>query len=96
MKIHFPKISLTPVLNDFKNFTFAEFIKERYYLHFGVCALITAFSTYPLAVGFFVTVFAVFREVYLPQKNKDIPFSWADIRWTYYGCVFTFLIKLFL
>jgi hypothetical protein len=46
-----------------------------------------------LAVGFFVTVLAVFREWYYATKNKDIPFDWADIRWTAYGSVFTFLIK---
>jgi hypothetical protein len=93
MKFKFVKLDLTAVVNDFKEFTFAKFYSERYYLHFGVNALICAFAFYPLAVGFFVTVLAVFREWYYATKNKDIPFDWADIRWTAYGSIFTFLIK---
>ena len=61
MKLRFVKLDFIPIVNDFKEFTLAKFISERYYLHFGISALICAFAFYPLAVGFFVTVLAVFR-----------------------------------
>ena len=93
MKFRFVKLDLMPIVNDFKEFTLAKFISERYYLHFGISALICAFAFYPLAIGFFVTVLAVFREWYYMIKKKAV-FDWADIRWTAYGAVFTFLIKL--
>jgi len=93
MKFNFVKLDLLAVVNDFKWFTWDKFIKERYYLHFGINALICAFTVYPLAVGFFVTVLAAFRESYYTMKNKA-PFDWADIRWTAYGAIFIFLIKL--
>jgi len=93
MKLRFVKLDFMPIVNDFKEFTFAKFYSERYYLHFVISALICAFAFYPLAVGFFVTVLAVFREWYYYSKNKAV-FDWADIRWTAYGSVFTYLIKL--
>jgi hypothetical protein len=92
MKFRFVKLDLMAVVNDFKYFTFAKFYSERYYLHFGVNALICAFAFYPLAIGFYVTVLAVFREWYYYRKKKA-NFDWADIRWTAYGSIFTFLIK---
>ena len=93
MKFRFVKLDLMPIVNDFKEFTLAKFISERYILHFSISALICAFAFYPLAVGFFVTVLAVFREWYYYSKKKAV-FDWADIRWTAYGAVFTYLIKL--
>ncbi len=93
MKFRFVKLDLMPIVNDFKEFTLAKFISERYILHFGISALICAFAFYPLAIGFFVTVLAVFREWYYMSKKKAV-FDWADIRWTAYGSIFTFLIKL--
>lgn len=92
MKLRFVKLDFIPIVNDFKDFTLAQFIKERYYLHFGINALICAFAFYPLSVGFFVTVLAVFREWYYMSKNKA-PFSWGDIRWTAYGSVFVWIVK---
>ena len=92
MKFRFVKIDFMPIVNDFKEFTFAKFISERYYLHFGISALICAFAFYPLAVGFFVTVLAVFREWYYYSKKKAV-FDWADIRWTAYGSVFVWIVK---
>jgi len=85
---------LTTIVKDFTEFTFAKFISERYYLHFFICAVISMFSDYPLLMGVFVTGIAVFREVYFHWKGA--PFSWPDIRWTYYGCVLAFIIKLFI
>ena len=93
MKFRFVKLDFMPIVNDFKEFTLAKFISERYYLHFGISALICAFAFYPLAIGFFVTVLAVFREWYYVTKKKA-GFDWADIRWTAYGSIFTYLIKL--
>ena len=93
MKLRFVKLDFMPIVNDFKEFTLAKFISERYILHFVISALICAFAFYPLAVGFFVTVLAVFREWYYMSKKKAV-FDWADIRWTAYGSIFTYLIKL--
>ena len=93
MKFRFVKLDFMPIVNDFKEFTLAKFYSERYYLHFGISALICAFAFYPLAIGFFVTVLAVFREWYYVTKKKAV-FDWADIRWTAYGSIFTYLIKL--
>ena len=92
MKFKFVKLDLLAVVSDFKWFTWDKFIKERYYLHFGINALICAFAFYPLAIGFFVTVLAVFREWYYTTKTKAI-FSWGDIRWTAYGSVFVWIVK---
>ena len=100
MKVLLPPFKqwLTTIINDFIKFSFNEFIKEQHYLHFFICAIISYFSDYPLLMGMFVTGLAVFREFYFHTKSKDkeTPFSWADIRWTYYGCILTYLIKFIL
>ena len=92
MKFRFVKLDFMPIVNDFKEFTLAKFISERYCLHFVISALICTFAFYPLAIGFFVTVLAVFREWYYMSKKKAV-FDWADIRWTAYGSVFVWIVK---
>ena len=99
MKILLPPFKewLTTIINDFTKFSFNQFFKEQFYLHFFICAVISYFSDYPLLMGIFVTGLAVFREYYFHTKSKgETPFSWADIRWTYYGCILTYLIKTIL
>jgi hypothetical protein len=83
------------ILEDFTKFDIKIFLKERYHLHFLICAIACLYSDYPLLIAMFVTVFFVFREVYYYNKsNKKTPFSWGDIRWTYYGGVFVYVLKL--
>jgi hypothetical protein len=80
------------IASDFTNFNFTTFVKENYHLHLAVCFIVVIFTSYPLLSGIFVTVIAGFREWHY-AKSKDAPFSYADLRWTYYGSVLAWIVK---
>lgn len=88
---------ITPIINDFKNFTWGEFVSKGYSLHAFVGYILTDIIS-PIMPSIFI-VFAllfligVLYEIMMLALKKINP-DYADARWVLYGSIMNFIVHL--
>jgi len=86
---------IMPIINDFKKFTWRDFVSKGYALHAFVGYILTdilnSYIPFLWIVLALIFLIGVSYEI-LMKIIKDYKADWADARWTFYGAVMNFIV----
>jgi hypothetical protein len=86
---------IMPIINDFKNFTWRDFVSKGYALHAFVGYILTDIFNFYIPFLWIVLaslfLIAVLYEILMNIFKKYKP-DWADARWTLYGSILNFIV----
>ena len=93
----FKEMIIMPVINDFKEFTWSEFVSKGYALHAFVGYIMT-----DMLSPFLPSIWLVFASALLigvlyeilMKALKDYTPDWRDARWVLWGSVINFIVHL--